>query len=284
MPRSFSCGGLGSRTEKVVMPVMRWRRVSEAVFWVVEERTWERSWSSVSCAGGEGCGVGVAEGVEAGAAGAGEVEERGRAARRERSWVVRRVFWRSSDASWDWRAGRSADMAGGGLWGVFTAGVWGFAMFTLLYTPAGGSVPLCGCRGESGLGCRARVLYLHAKQGRCSATASFGIGGLCPRRGGLECFWPGCAAEWVSRVGRARWAYSRVSGGRCGGLQERQRQRQRERQRADQVEIGDSTTHVAIYYLHNTHLPPRKHRISSSPPALSRHLPAHLPIAATGAF
>lgn len=170
MPRSFSCGGLGSRTEKVVMPVMRWRRVREAVFWVVEERTWERSWSSVSCAGGEGWGVGVAEGVEgveAGVAGAGEVEERGRVARRERSWVVRRVFWRSSDASWDWRAGRSADMAGGGggvyCAGVPRAGVWGFAMFTL-HTPDGGSVPLCGCRGESRLGCRARVLYLQTCQ------------------------------------------------------------------------------------------------------------------------
>lgn len=42
-----------------------------------------------------------------------ETEASGREARRERSCVVRRVFWRSSDASWVCRAGRAAGRAAG---------------------------------------------------------------------------------------------------------------------------------------------------------------------------
>lgn len=86
----------------------------------MEAKTCERSCASErggggSVVGGEAAGAVAVEGVGGGCA----VVETGREARRERSWVVRSVFWSSSDASWEWSVGGAA----GG-----TAGESGVAM------------------------------------------------------------------------------------------------------------------------------------------------------------
>lgn len=136
IPRSFSCGGLGSRTAKVVMPVMRCRRARAAAWWVVlEAKTCERSCASER-GGGDSVVGGEAVGVVAVGGGCAVVET-GREARRERSWVVRSVFWSSSDASWEWSVGGAAGgtagesgvamvgrvcCGGGGYWGEATGG------------------------------------------------------------------------------------------------------------------------------------------------------------------
>lgn len=132
IPRSFSCGGLGSRTAKVVMPVMRCRRARAAAWWVVlEAKTWDKSCASErgdggSVVGGEAAGVVAVEGVSGGCA-----VETGREARRDRSWVVRSVFWSSSDTSWEWSVGTAGEAAGGvamvGWVYVLRGGDWGGA-------------------------------------------------------------------------------------------------------------------------------------------------------------
>lgn len=97
---------------------MRWRRARAAVWWeVLEAKTCERSCASER-GGGSVAGVVavVVVEVEGGVEGA---EDTGCEARRERSCVVRRVFWRSREASWVCRAGRStggAGMAGECCW------------------------------------------------------------------------------------------------------------------------------------------------------------------------
>lgn len=82
---------------------------------MLEAKTCERSCASErggggSVMGGEAVGVAAVEGV--GVGGECAVVETGREARRERSWVVRSVFWSSSDASWEWSVGAAGGTAG----------------------------------------------------------------------------------------------------------------------------------------------------------------------------